>query len=242
MPRQSTSPKQRILPAESKPGPQLVPSKTAIACRRKFLRFFPGGFRDDTYVDWERGYKWQAHESWNAVLGRPEFHAMLKRGSYAEIAAHAVRIESRTNLLFSFEKMALRDAVKSKAGAQAFAAGLYEFLHGGGNLQKRFDDWCAVVAALPRVQTRVLTWPMATVFGFIAQPEEHIFLKPKVTKIAADEYGFRFDYQSRPAWPTYASLLDFAGTIRRDLRDLRPRDMIDIQSFMWVQGSDEYEE
>ncbi|MEO7648413.1 MAG: hypothetical protein ABIV11_09280 [Gemmatimonadaceae bacterium] len=24
--------------------------------------------------------------------------------------------------------------------------------------------------------------------------------------------------------------------------DLKPRDMIDLQSFMWVQGSDEYEE
>jgi len=27
-----------------------------------------------------------------------------------------------------------------------------------------------------------------------------------------------------------------------DLRDLKPRDMIDIQSFHWVRGSDEYEE
>ena len=26
------------------------------------------------------------------------------------------------------------------------------------------------------------------------------------------------------------------------VRDLKPRDMIDIQSFIWVQGSDEYEE
>ena len=34
----------------------------ALRCRRKFLRFFPGGFDDETYVDWERDYKWQAHE------------------------------------------------------------------------------------------------------------------------------------------------------------------------------------
>ena len=34
----------------------------------------------------------------------------------------------------------------------------------------------------------------------------------------------------------------FAETVRRDVRDLRPRDMIDLQSFIWVQGSDEYEE
>ena len=25
-----------------------------------------------------------------------------------------------------------------------------------------------------------------------------------------------------------------------ELADLRPRDMIDLQSFLWVQGSDEY--
>jgi hypothetical protein len=86
----------------------------------------------------------------------------------------------------------------------------------------------------------VLTWPLVTVFGFIAQPESHIFLKPNVTRVAAKRYDFDFYYQSRPAWDTYASLLEFGAAVRRDVRDLRPRDMIDIQSFIWVQGSDEY--
>ena len=93
---------------------------------------------------------------------------------------------------------------------------------------------------LPRKQTRVLTWPLVTVFGFIAQPETHIFLKPNVTRTAARAYGFDFQYQSRPSWEIYANYLEFAETVRRDLGDLRPRDMIDIQSFLWVQGSDEY--
>jgi len=65
-------------------------------------------------------------------------------------------------------------------------------------------------------------------------------LKPNVTRVAAREYGFEFRYQSRPSWDTYASLLEFAAQIRGDLRDLRPRDMIDLQSFIWVQGSSEY--
>lgn len=63
-----------------------------------------------------------------------------------------------------------------------------------------------------------------------------------VTGTAAREYGFDFQYESRPNWQTYANLLEFADTARRDLRDLAPRDMIDIQSFIWIQGSDEYEE
>jgi len=217
-------------------------SASALRCRRKFLRFFPGGFDDETYIDWERGYKWQAHERWMASLGPTEFRDLLRRRRYSEVAATAVAIESRTNLLFSFEKMALRDAVKSAEGAQAFAEGLFEFLHGRTGDERRFEQWCEVVGVLPRRQTRVLTWPVLTVFGFIAQPDRHVFLKPNVTRTAAREYGVEFDYASRPNWTTYASLLDFAGRVMRDQRDLRPRDMIDAQSFIWVQGSDEYEE
>lgn len=209
-------------------------------CRRKFLKFFPGGFDDETYIDWERGYKWEAHERWNDQLGRAEFQSLIRAGKFEEIARRAVTIESRTNLLFSFEKMAMRDAVKSRAGARAFAEGLFDFIHGRRSLEKKFERWIEVVAALPRRQTRVLTWPVVTVFGFIAQPETHVFLKPMVTKRAAEAYGFDFVYRSRPNWETYASLLAFADRVRKDVRVLRPKDMIDIQGFIWVQGSDEY--
>ncbi|MDP9114097.1 MAG: hypothetical protein M3O20_10505 [Acidobacteriota bacterium] len=213
----------------------------AASCRRKFLRIFPGGFYDETYLAWERDYKWSAHVRWQDALGQSAFQELLRREKFREISDTAVRIESRTNLLFSFEKMAVRDAVRPSRGARAFALGLYDFLHGLGPEKQRFESWCDVLAALPRRQTRVLTWPVATVFGFLARPERHIFLKPNVTRKAADLYGFNFEYHSRPAWPTYASLLRFANTTRTDLEDLRPRDKIDIQSFLWVQGSDEYD-
>jgi hypothetical protein len=217
-------------------------STGAERCRRKFFRFFPKGFRDETYLAWERDYKVETHQRWEEVLNRGEFQRLLKQREYAEIAARAVRTEqrSRHSMIFSFEKMALRDALKSAAGARAFATGLYDFLHGAGSDESRFVEWCETVAGLPRKQTRVLTWPLVTVFGFIAQPDKHIFLKPMVTKTAAQNYGFDFQYQSKPNWKTYLSLLEFAETIRRDFPDVKPRDMIDLQSFIWVQGSDEY--
>jgi hypothetical protein len=146
-------------------------SQGARRCRAKLLRYFPRGFHDPLYEDWERGYKWEAHRRWNATLDRETLQALLKAGKYSEVAARAAAIEARTNLLFSFEKMALRDAVRSRAGARAFAEGLFEFLHGSADLETRFS---------------------------------------------------------------------LARTVRGDLRELRPRDMIDIQSFLWIQGSDEY--
>jgi hypothetical protein len=216
----------------------------AQRCRRKFELFYPDGFADETYLVAERSYKERAHLEWQAELGPTEFRKLLARGEFRQIADTAVRIESHTNLLFSFEKMALRDAVKTPAGARLFATELYAFLWGRGSQQRKFEDWVQAVSDLPRRQTRVLTWPLVTVFGFIARPDRHLFLKPMVTRRAARRYGFDFEYGTEPAWDVYRSLLTFAAIIRRDLDrkpGFRARDMIDLQSFIWVQGSHEYE-
>jgi hypothetical protein len=214
----------------------------ALTSRRKFLYYFPGGFHDQTYIDWERTYKWKAHQQWEELLNRNELRHLLKQNEYSEIASRAIRIESRTNLLFSFEKMALRDAVKSREGARLFSQGLYDFLHGSLSVNERFAGWVEMIGLLPRKQTRVLTWPLVTVFGFIAQPQVHIFLKPNVTRIAARKFGFEFHYKTRPSWETYSEFLQFGQVVRSEVIDLRPRDMIDIQSFIWVLGSDEYDD
>ena len=218
------------------------PSAAAARCRRRFLRQFPGGFRDPLYLEWERGYKWESHQRWQEALPPAVFRRLLREGRAEEAAARAMRVEqrSRHSMLFSFEKMALRDALRSGEGALVFAHGLYDWLHGRGSMANRFERWVATIDALPRRQTRVLTWPVVTVFGFIAQPDRHMFMKPNTMREAARAYGHPLPYQSRPSWDTYAALLEFAETVRRDLRDLRPRDMIDLQSFLWVQGSGEY--
>jgi hypothetical protein len=219
----------------------MVLKNRPLQCRKKFLRFFPSGFRDPTYLDWERDYKWETHKRWQHELPVDEFRRLL-HDQPAQVATRALRVEqqARHSMLFSFEKMALRDALKTSSGASAFASGLYAFLHGTAPFSQRFDTWTAVVAGLPRKQTRVFTWPVVTVFGFIAQPRDHLFLKPNTMRAAARAYGFPLRYTSRPSWDTYESLLAFADVIRHDLRDLKPRDMIDLQSFMWVLGSDEY--
>jgi hypothetical protein len=129
-----------------------------------------------------------------------------------------VRVEQRTrhSMLFSFEKMALRDALKAPSGARTFSEGLFGYLHGGGALPERFESWVQAVEALPRRQTRVLTWPMVTVWGFLAQPDVHVFMKPNTMKTAAAEYGHDLHYRSRPNWETYESLLALGARVKRE--------------------------
>jgi hypothetical protein len=59
-------------------------------------------------------------------------------------------------------------------------------------------------------------------------------------RAAAHAYSYPLTYASRPSREIYQHALEFARAVRRDLSDLRPRDMIDIQSFLWVLGSAEY--
>src|SRR3978361_1539673 len=92
---------------------RLAAPRQVVKARRKFLRAFPGGFRDETYLDWERDYKWQAHLRWQDNLSEATFRRLVDQRQSETVSKRASSIESRTNLLFSFEKMALRDAVRS---------------------------------------------------------------------------------------------------------------------------------
>ena len=62
-------------------------------CRNELLRRFPDGFADQKYIDWERGYKWTAHQRWQEILGQEEPRALIRRGEAMKVAARAVRIE-----------------------------------------------------------------------------------------------------------------------------------------------------
>jgi hypothetical protein len=63
---------------------------------------------------------------------------------------------------------------------------------------------------------------------------------PRVVTRSRAPLRVELQYASRPSWALYKGLLNFVARVRSDISDLRPRDMIDMQPFLWVQGSDEY--
>jgi hypothetical protein len=84
-------------------------------------------------------------------------------------------------------------------------------------------------------------WTIATYFFFLAFPDTQIFVKPEVTKHAAKLLHLEIDYRSEVNWTTYALILRMAEALRQKLSDerkaeLMPRDMIDVQSFIWLIG------
>lgn len=218
--------------------------KQAVAeAKRRFREIFPRAFRDETYVDWERDYKWHAHELWRETLGKKDFERLLAARAYAEVGDRAIAVyqQPKLNLLALYEWMALRDALKDPAGAARFAPALYDLVHGTGPFAPRFDHFVAELDALPQRQTRLAKWPVATLYPFLALPERHLILKPNLIKRATTKLGFDLGYASRPSAEIYERYLAFADAVDAELASWSPRDRIDTQGFIWVTNSDEYE-
>jgi hypothetical protein len=70
-------------------------TSAARRARRRFLSFFPDGFRDAVYVDTERSYKWAAHRAWVQEL--EGIRALLRTSVHAYGAGRRNRTRSRTS-------------------------------------------------------------------------------------------------------------------------------------------------
>jgi hypothetical protein len=214
------------------------------AAKRRFREIFPGGFRDPTYLEWERDYKWAAHVAWQRTLDRRTWARLLAIGAHRDIAARIAGwyAKSKLNMLALYEWMALREALADATGARLLSAGLYDLIHGASLFERRLEAFTLMLDRVPQRQTRLAKWPVATLFPFVARPATHLILKPMVTKRAAERLGFELAYASRPNAHTYAAMISYVSWLRHALLAWRPRDLIDLQGFLWVTCSEEYED
>jgi hypothetical protein len=192
--------------------------------RARFLRFFPNGFRSAGYAGQERDYKVEAKAALDKAVP-------LEKAATGSGYGEAILAAFQTNLLSPFEKMRLRDALRSSV-ADDFIRGAARF-----TLGERKQALAAMEAALkPHDAAK---WTAVTYLPFLWRPEQHMFLKPEATKDFATRVGHRFasDYEPRLDLAVYDSLLDLAESTTAELSDLKPRDRIDVQSFIWVVGN-----
>lgn len=197
---------------------------------QKFLTEYPGGFTGERYLQAERNYKDKAHEACVSLLGEPDITKLLRDGNHAEICDRARRVESATNLLASFEKIQFNAALKLPDNQKLFAEHLVDNLYGHDEEKVRFEKLASVLD-----QMQIAKWPVVTYFGYIRFPESRIFIKPEVTRNAASVCGWEISYKPDLNWMTYIGVRGLFEHIRSALLDagLSPRDMIDVQSFVW---------
>lgn len=192
----------------------------------RFRGYFPAGFADPDYVATERDYKIQAVQKIGEMLSLDQARA---GGEAARTAA--VRAFRSTNLVFQVEKARIKQVLSSPQG-DAFLAGAVRFTE--GDTAVGMDQMSAAIRA-----ESAPSWPMLTYLPFMWRPDRHMFLKPQVTCDFAYRVGHAFghDYEQGVVPAVYESLLDLVDETRREIAVLDPRDLIDVQSFIWVVGA-----
>lgn len=204
-----------------------------------FLGHFPKGFYEDEYMDKERGYKVEAHKYMLSVLSKGDFDQLIDAQNYEDICKDALRVANKTNLMFPNEKMALKDGLNLEDNKQYFSNRLYELLYGSNDLSERFQGFARCLEDINTPK-----WTTQTYFLFITFPEQYMFMKPSVTQLAADAFAFELNYRSALNWTSYDSLLKFSNYVATELSNLndylKPRDMIDVQSFIWCSVPGKY--
>ncbi|HIJ81250.1 MAG TPA: DUF3553 domain-containing protein [Desulfuromonadales bacterium] len=198
--------------------------------KAEFLLLFPEGFSDTEYFREERDYKVVAHELMQTQLGKEQYEELLAKADYTEICRRALQVANKTNLIFPNEKMALKDGLQQDASKKLFAEDLFELLYGSASQQLRFERFAKTLDKI-----KAAKWTIISYFMFITYPETEMFLKPTVCQHATDLCAFALNYKSDLNWLTYKCLLEFSGYLKKELvkMELAPRDMIDVQSFMW---------
>jgi hypothetical protein len=202
-----------------------------------FRSYFPLGFQDPAYLSGprsEREYKLRAHEFLVEMLGPNVLSQLLADRKYKEVCDRAKAVINKTNLIHQYEKIWLTNGLAKDGTQESFAVSLGTLLYGEQSLQARFEQFSSML-----YEINAAKWPIATYFLFLADTSTQIFVKPAVTKSAAEVLGIDINYKPELNWLTYSQVLRLGDAIRLKLikegqDDLVPRDMIDVQSFIWV--------
>lgn len=233
-------------PFEQPNGSLKLPGKSKRWTLQRTIDVFHGeyplAFNDPAYLKdkGERKDKWAAHELYIASLAGGQGQKLLAEGNVSEVTHRVLAVVSKAKMFGSFETMAINDALQNQQAAHQFYTALFALLDSPVITEEVYQPYIDSVLDLPQEagKSKVATWPVVTLLPFIAQPDRHMFLKPTNSQLAAESLAFDLRYQSQPNWRTYEALLEMGKIYFKEIKHLGPRDLIDVQSFLWLAGHD----
>ena len=219
--------------------------------KRRFALAFSGGFNDPAYLDplhGERGYKVSAHERFlsaiaprvEQLLADDDATAIHKALKYVYAGDGHGGAEALNLLDWHGEYPAFFDALTQQHWARQYLAHTMSFLANPDTTT--FGRYADTIAEMPsrKESSLVGKWPTLTWLPFIAQPAQHIIVKPSIQSLFASTVLSDAQYRPEANYVTYQAAQRVAQVLMSKVIDSelnlsrRSLDMIDMQSFMWV--------
>ena len=204
-----------------------------------FSLCYEQGFQDPAYEDDFRGVEGKslkrhldpAVEKAGEIFAEERLAELVEKDDVSAFLKETSELLGSTSLTSGKSHAGLFDAMP-EANGKAFVKALQGLLYAETKVEQRFD---ALVAALSYGNTTP-TWQLASAFGALALPMEHIYVRPSVFRDQARWMAPQLDDGSNVSGPVYARYRNMGMRIMKRLREagLKPRDMLDVYGFMWT--------
>ena len=191
--------------------------------RARFATHFPQGFTDPAYLAKERDDKIGVRSE---LMEAVSLEAALHAGPAEAAAARAMFGKIR---LSPFEIIRAQKTLASADGP-AFVRACAQLASGG-------DARAALDAIEEAVRPHgAPSWTIATYLPSLWAPETCMLMRITATTRVASWLGHAFaaQYNGRLDADVYAGFMAFARDLKDGLADMSPRDLIDVQGFIWV--------
>ena len=197
-------------------------------------RRYPGwdSFDHPPFVDQEIAPKQELVARAREHLGEETLSNLIAGWQYDEIMRRLEQLGKATNLLWNRvpRQGDLAILYRPNLDRAEFALQLQRLLYGPGPSPQRLQAF----ADFARRHYLPNRWPFPTFFLFLTHPESEFFVQPQVARWFLRFLGMPGVYSAAPSAEVYATIRDRAEALGDTLQRYRPRDMVDLQSFLWV--------
>jgi len=197
-------------------------------------RRFPDwdGFDHEAFLKDEVEYKQKTVAQARELLSPDELAKLIEKPDFDEFIDRLRRIAAGTNLLYMSTPRTsdLSVLFADDLDKGQLCRAIFDLLHGPEPVEERFNRY------ISHLETNSLPnkWTFPTYFLFMCHPETEIFVKPKATKQFLGLLDPEAKLSPKANGASYAMVRDMAAALREALTEFRPRDMIDVQGFIWV--------
>jgi hypothetical protein len=189
-------------------------------------------FEHPGFVDDEVAYKQETVKKAQAWLNRPELDRLIAAADYDTFLERLTKLGQDNNLLWRRVPSSGDTAVLTHPTLDppTFCTQIRNLLHGDRPSPDRlqtFADYCAA-HDLPS------KWPFPTYLLFITHPQTEFFVKPHTAEWFLKFMGQPETVAAPPTAVIYQIIREKAANLLPALRIYGVRDMVDVQSFIWV--------
>jgi hypothetical protein len=206
-----------------------------------FEKLFPGGFEGEGFTATERGLAGATGKNAGKTAAIALAQAELSAERFAnatpdELFESAKKVLQATNIVFPIEGFIPFSQLSGESRTKAMEA-LRNLLHGQGEYGGRLERFAGSLDLKDKQgKAKVVTWPLATVFGALFDPTKYCCVKPTPFTGQAATLALTDVEKGQPVTARgYSQFLDVATKTQAALvaAGQKPRDLMDVYTFIW---------